>query len=48
MTLNDPSGKPIADHGKYLEIWRKQGDGSWKCIVDMFNSDLPGTPPPTK
>jgi len=34
-------GKPTTDKGKYLEVWKKQADGSWKCIVDMFNSDLP-------
>ena len=37
----DDSGKPIADKGKYLEVWRKQTDGSWKCVAGMFNSDLP-------
>ena len=37
----DNSGKPITDKGKYLEVWKKQTDGSWKCIADMFNSDLP-------
>ena len=46
MSMNDPSGKPIMDHGKYLEVWRKQADGSWKCIIDTFNSDLPPVPPP--
>ena len=37
----DNSGKPITDKGKYLEVWRKQLDGSWKCVANMFNSDLP-------
>jgi ketosteroid isomerase-like protein len=37
----DPSGKPLTDTGNYLEIWRKQSDGNWKCIVDTFSSDLP-------
>lgn len=34
------------DRGKYLEVFKKQGDGSWKCTADMFSSDLPpkGTP----
>jgi ketosteroid isomerase-like protein len=36
----DDSGKPLTDKGKYLEVWRKQADGSWKCVADMFNSDL--------
>ena len=34
-------GKPIADHGKYLAIWKKQDDGSWKAEVNSWNSDLP-------
>jgi ketosteroid isomerase-like protein len=46
LTMNDPKGNPVTDHGKYVEIWKKQPDGSWKCAVDMFNSDLPAAPPP--
>jgi ketosteroid isomerase-like protein len=34
-------GKPLADTGKYLTVWKKQADGSWKAIEDIFNSDLP-------
>ena len=41
FTEKDDSGKPITDKGKYLEVWRKQIDGSWKCVAGMFNSDLP-------
>jgi ketosteroid isomerase-like protein len=29
------------DKGKYVTIWRKQPDGSWKVVEDMFNSDIP-------
>jgi hypothetical protein len=33
--------------GKYVTIWRKQTDGSWKVVVDITNSDsLPITDPP--
>jgi ketosteroid isomerase-like protein len=45
LSMNDASGKPMTDHGKYTTIWRKQADGSWKAIVDMFNTDLPAQPP---
>ena len=38
----------ITDKGKYLTIWRKQQDGSWKVIEDIFNSDLPTGPPSNK
>jgi ketosteroid isomerase-like protein len=41
MTMNDPSGKPVNDHGKYVEVWEKQADGKWKCGTDIWNSDLP-------
>lgn len=34
-------GTPINDHGKYVTVWRKQADGSWKVVADIFNSDLP-------
>ena len=41
FTEKDDSGKPITDKGKYLGVWRKQADGSWKCVANTFNSDLP-------
>lgn len=41
----DPAGNAITDKGKYLEVWKKQSDGNWKCVADMFNSDLPTVAP---
>jgi ketosteroid isomerase-like protein len=41
LTMNDPAGRPINDRGKYLEVWKKQPDGKWKCSADMWNSDVP-------
>jgi ketosteroid isomerase-like protein len=41
VTLNDPTGKEVNDRGKYLEVWKKQADGTWKCVADIWNSDLP-------
>jgi ketosteroid isomerase-like protein len=31
----------ISDHGKFLEVRRKQADGSWLMALDIFNSDVP-------
>ena len=45
VTMNDPTGKPIHDRGKYLEVWKRQPDGNWKCGADMWNSDLAGPAP---
>jgi len=44
-TMNDASGKPINDRGKYLEVWEKQSDGNWKCRANMWNSDLAASAP---
>src|SRR5205823_2133575 len=40
FSINDASGKPFNDRGKYLEVWKKQADGNWKCAADMWNSDF--------
>jgi ketosteroid isomerase-like protein len=44
MAFPDPHGKPMTDQGKTLEVWKKQADGTWKCVADMWSSDLPATP----
>ncbi|HEU5247960.1 MAG TPA: DUF4440 domain-containing protein [Candidatus Udaeobacter sp.] len=45
LKMNDTTGKSTNDRGKYLEVWEKQSDGNWKCVADMWNSDLvPSTP----
>jgi uncharacterized protein (TIGR02246 family) len=39
-TVSDPKTKqPITDKGKYLTVYMKQPDGSWKAVADTFNSD---------
>ncbi len=29
----------VTTFNKSLEIWRKQPNGEWKCVVDMYNAD---------
>lgn len=36
----DPSGKPMADNGKYVTVYKKV-NGEWKIVVDTWNSDVP-------
>lgn len=38
MKMNDAE---INDNGKYIEIWKKNKTGEWKCIRDIFNSNTP-------
>ena len=45
MTMTDPaSKKPMTEKGKYITIYRKAADGSWKAVQDMANADGPPTP----
>jgi ketosteroid isomerase-like protein len=39
-TSTSPSddGKPVVRHGKYITIWKKQADGSWKAVMDAGNA----------
>lgn len=45
-TANDAKGAPATDRGKFVVVWKKQADGSWKAMADIFNSDLPPAPGP--
>src|SRR5436853_1342274 len=40
-TMTDVSGKPVKDRGKYVEIFKKQADGTWKGVAENWNLDLP-------
>jgi uncharacterized protein (TIGR02246 family) len=44
-TMTDASGKPVKDRGKYVELFKKQADGTWKVVADIWNSDLPAPAP---
>jgi ketosteroid isomerase-like protein len=41
LAFSDAKGKTVKDHGKYLAVWKKQSDGAWRVVADIFNSDLP-------
>lgn len=38
VTVNDSLGRTITEHNKAVTIWKKQPDGSWKNVVDMWNA----------
>ncbi len=44
IELQDPDGNPLAIDGKYMTVWKKQSDGTWKVAVDMFNANGPPMP----
>ena len=47
MTITPPGAPgPVKDSGKFVTILRRQADGKWLCVVDMFSSDFPPVSPP--
>lgn len=42
-TIMDASGKTV-DQGKYVVVWKKE-DGKWKLYRDIWNTNMPATPP---
>jgi len=41
LSFDGPGGVRIVDNGKYMTVWKKGTDGSWKVAADMFNTSLP-------
>jgi ketosteroid isomerase-like protein len=41
ITVTTPDGKAITERNKGLVVWKKQADGSWKCVVDIWNAETP-------
>ncbi len=39
ISMDMPEMGAIDDHGKYMNVWEKQG-GDWKLRADMWNTDM--------
>jgi ketosteroid isomerase-like protein len=37
----DANGNPVLTSGRYITMWRKQPDGSWKVVLDAGASEPP-------
>jgi ketosteroid isomerase-like protein len=40
-TMSNAAGNPVKETGKYVNVWKKQSDGKWKVVEDIFNTDAP-------
>jgi ketosteroid isomerase-like protein len=38
----DANGNPVTNSGRYMTIWRKQKDGSWKVVLDAGSTEPAG------
>ena len=38
----DANGNPVTTTGRYMTIWRKQKDGSWKVVLDAGANEPAG------
>ena len=41
LRLNDAEGNPVTERGKYVEVWRKHPDNTWKHVLAIWNTDQP-------
>ena len=49
MTYTEPkTGMTLIEKGKYVTVYKKQDDGSWKAVEDIDNADGPAMPAPTQ
>lgn len=39
ISVNDSLGNPMTEYNKVVTIWRKESNGAWKNIVDIWNAD---------
>jgi ketosteroid isomerase-like protein len=37
----DANGNPVLTSGRYITMWRKEPDGSWKVVLDAGANDAP-------
>ena len=44
ITINDTDKGPVTSHARLLNVWRKDPDGIWRCVVDMWVDE----PAPTR
>lgn len=42
FTVPDADGNLITTHNRYVTVWKKEADGSWKCVMDIWNAEPSG------
>ena len=45
VAFSTPDGKQAAVEGKAVAVWRRDKDGEWKCVIDIWNDAAPSQMP---
>ncbi len=43
VSFRGPDGKQVTVEGKAVAVWRREKEGAWKCVIDIWN-DMPPSP----
>ena len=38
FTMPDADGNLVTTRGRYVTVWRREADGTWKCVMDIWNT----------
>ena len=41
LTVNDAEGNPVTQNAKHVVVWKKEPQGTWKIVADIWNSNQP-------
>ena len=41
LTVNDAEGNPVTQNAKHVVVWKKEPQGTWKIVADIWNFDGP-------
>jgi ketosteroid isomerase-like protein len=43
FSASNPNGGSAHDRGKFVVVWKKQPNATWKIVADIWNSDIPAS-----
>lgn len=45
VKVNDPQGNPISERYRDIHFWKKESDGKWRVMIDIWNLEPPAASP---